>query len=240
MPLLKSRSANRLSALFTNTSNQGDQAPTEDPQKGDRSNKLYKTSYTRSHERLSSAQLSPQVAYPTPQQLQQPHFNNRPTVTHVTHDGVSVPPPPLPMPTDRPLQRDASPVKSRPTSGTWAPPRPHSLGPGIPSGVPNMSTLSPIPIDTPKSSKRRSLFGSSKEDKYKAANKPMAWIAGHNEKLPYNIALLLSGERVSCTQMFCMVQIHCITYRYTVQYSIYQIFQILCSPLISLCIVGLN
>lgn len=184
MPILKK--SERLSNLFSSSS---EPTPPPEPPATNGSHKLSK----RPQERLSSAQLAPPVAYPTQQQLQQPQYAQRPTVTTVQSElGSPLAPPPITTaegPVDR---RSSSPGFGGPIN------RPGSQV-GTPTGA-SASTghLSPVPTETPKSSKRRSFFGVFKDDKKdKDASQPLAWVAGHADQVPYNIALLLSGEPVS-------------------------------------------
>ncbi|KAF2266468.1 hypothetical protein CC78DRAFT_491794 [Lojkania enalia] len=172
----RKRSSHRLSSLFSLGSNSDNQdAPsTTSSESNGRLTKAVK-------KRISSAtHLAPEYPPPPPPQhdtLQQP------TIAPVESTPPTLEPPP---PISAPRSRNSSPARSAMTS------RPSTPNADGAAGL-------QAPVEGLKKLKRRSkLFGggSSDEHVYEAGQSPLAWIVGHKGKVPYNLALLLNGEKV--------------------------------------------
>ena len=106
----------------------------------------------------------------------------------------SLPPPP-PMPgAVGPASRNSSPARSAAGSGTSSrPTTPHRQHPP-PDYVGTFAA-------TPKEEKKKSkgLFGKSKIQKRDENYGPVAWVIGHEGRLPYDVSHLINGAAVSYT-----------------------------------------
>lgn len=183
----KKKSSNRLSGLFSKSS--------DAPESG--SNKLKSPTPTEStgrltkvRNRLSSAtHLAPDYPPPQPSNTQRPVSLSNPTIQPVeslesTANLAPLEPPP---PLAAPGSRNASPSGRGSRPGT----------PGADSGSEG---------NLKKLRRRSKLFGGSQigdgltgaGGAPTAQNSPHAWIVGHKGKVPYNLAMLLNGEKVSC------------------------------------------
>ncbi|KAL9095024.1 MAG: hypothetical protein Q9165_002626 [Trypethelium subeluteriae] len=105
-----------------------------------------------------------------------------------------LPPPPPILGAAGPGSRASSPARSVAGSGTSSrPTTPHRQHPpSDPQGVPSVSL--PIKEEKPK----KGLFGRVKNNKKKEEGRgPVAWVIGHDGRVPYDISALINGERVS-------------------------------------------
>jgi hypothetical protein len=169
----KKKSSRRLSSIFSLGSNSDEQSTGSSPS-------LQPNRLTKVRNRLSSAtHLAPD--YPPPQA---PAYHNasipQPTIQPV-ESAPAVLDPPAPIPDS--YSRSSSPALERP------------LTPSADAGGNLMA-----PSGEAKKLRRRSkLFGgaqSSDEKVHQAQDNPLAWVVGHRGKVPYNLALLLNGEKV--------------------------------------------
>ncbi|KAJ9667200.1 hypothetical protein H2201_002721 [Coniosporium apollinis] len=199
-PSKKDRSSSRLSSLFSLSSSGSEPAFSIDDGKSEssssrRSARLSlspsrRTSPKRlskaAHERVPSGQLLSPVAYPSPS----PRRGQINPVDPAQTGAV------FPPPVNDAFYRDESPVRSRPGSRppsrpltpTLDLPRHDSRGMGPPVSYNNQSQAKP---------KRRSWFGGGSRDKHGPQEQaPLAWVIGHETKLPYNLSLLLNAEKV--------------------------------------------
>lgn len=180
----KKKSSNRLSGLFSkSTSDTQDAASTKTKSTtaSDSTGRL-----TKVRNRISSAtHLAPD--YPTPTSPSAPRHVSlqNPTIQPVETEFSAAfaplePPPPLAVPGSR----NASP------SGRGS--RPGTPGGESSAGDGNLKKLR----------RKSKLFGGSQADLVGAVDapppqeKPLAWIVGHKGKVPYNLAMLLNGEKV--------------------------------------------
>lgn len=193
MPSLKKRSQNRLSSIFSTSSTTSDRSTTSDDGrlqapsgfKAALPNKLYKASFARSTEQIPSGRKTPPVV-PAPSS-QQPGVlpRQRPISQQLNTDGpdfLPIPPPPTVF---EPFHTRSH---SQPPSGTSTPAlsTPASESPQL---------LAPSNADQAKL-KRRSWFGSSKDERHKGQANSAAWVLTHDGNLPYNLDLLVEAERV--------------------------------------------
>jgi hypothetical protein len=173
----KKKSSNRLSGLFSkSTSDSQDAASTKTRSTtSDSTGRL-----TKVRNRISSAtHLAPE--YPTPTSPSAPRHVSlqNPTIQPVETSEFSAafaplePPPPLAAPGSR----AASPSSGR-GSRPGTPAGDSSAGEGNLKKLRRKSTLVGLAGATP------------------AQDKPLAWIVGHKGKVPYNLAMLLNGEKV--------------------------------------------
>lgn len=176
----KKRSSHRLSSLFSVTSS--DSGPVASSESGGRLSKI--------KNRVSShTLLAPD--YPPPPPPNYPS-NSPATISPVDSAPAALDPPPPIADLSRPQSRSGSPgrlAKSRP-------------------GTPNAETaggrLTPVEGNLKKLRRRSRLFGggeSSDERLNESAQVgPLAWVVGHKGKVPYNLTMLLNGEkaRVKC------------------------------------------
>ncbi|KAL9073544.1 MAG: hypothetical protein Q9157_004710, partial [Trypethelium eluteriae] len=103
-----------------------------------------------------------------------------------------LPPPPPILGVAAPGSRASSPARSVAGSGTSSrPTTPHRQHPTPdPQGVPSVGL--PIKEEKPK----KGLFGRVKNKKKEESRGPVAWVIGHDGRVPYNISSLINGERV--------------------------------------------
>ncbi|KAF2469870.1 uncharacterized protein BDR25DRAFT_343534 [Lindgomyces ingoldianus] len=171
----KKRSSHRLSSLFSSSS-APDHQDMGSAASSDSSGRLSKAVKSR----VSSAQhLAP--TYPPPP-VPDYAFLKQPTITPVKPAPAALqPPPPLSSPDSRSASPAHSDLNSRP-------------------GTPDNGSSRLTPADGLKKLKRRSrLFGggqSSDEQVNVSGQGPLAWVVGHRGKVPYNLAMLLNGEKV--------------------------------------------
>lgn len=144
-----------------------------------------------SKERVPSGQLHDPVPYPS-QSPGRPELSRKPTINHVQTDfpdGLLPPPPMSALSPGSGSPRNGSPdsrIGSRPVTPVLS----------VPPGQYESATLTPT-----KESKlrRKSWFGGGHKSRDSAddGRGPLAWVVGHQGKLPYNLSLLLGAERVS-------------------------------------------
>lgn len=178
----KKKSTHRLSGLFSkSTTSETDSTTTKSTTWSESTGRL-----TKVRNRLSSAtHLAPE--YPAPASPQAPRHSSlqNPTVQPVDSSDFAAafaplePPPPLTVPGG---SRNASP------SGRGS--RPGTPGGDSSAGEGNLKKLR----------RKSKLFGGSQADLVggatAASDQPLAWIVGHKGKVPYNLAMLLGGEKV--------------------------------------------
>lgn len=174
----KKRSSRRISSLFSLGSNGSDQQGTASAASSESSGRLSKVK-----DRIASAtHLTPD--YPPPEPPEPP------SLRHLTITPVESAPAAL-----QSLQPPRS--ISSPVSRSSSPSRPNS--PGTPNSDGGGGLLAPA--DAHKKLKRRSrLFAgtqSSDERISEPGPRPLAWVVGHRGKVPYNLTMLLNGEKVS-------------------------------------------
>jgi hypothetical protein len=119
----------------------------------------------------------------------------RPTITSIVEPEMNDPlprPPPIPGAAG-PGSRASSPARSAAGSSNRS--RPTSPQRRYPPPDPTPVTSGPPVQDDKRKSK--GLFGRSKLRKKDQEHGPLAWVIGHEGRLPYNLSLLLNGERVS-------------------------------------------
>jgi hypothetical protein len=181
----KKKSSNRLSGLFSkSTSDTSDTASTKTrSMTSDSTGRL-----TKVRNRISSAtHLTPDYPPPTSPSAPRHVSLQNPTIQPVETSEFSAafaplePPPPLAVPGSR---------AASPSSGRGS--RPGTPAGDSSAGEGNLKKL-----------RRKSrLFGGSQADlagltgAAPAQDKPLAWIVGHKGKVPYNLAMLLNGEKV--------------------------------------------
>lgn len=176
----KKKSAHRLSSLFLGGSAASDSSE----------NKPSKTSpvpsesggrLTKVKKRLSSAtHLTPEYPPPASRNSSREISLSNPTIQPVGGPAAAFEPLEPPPPLDEP-SRSVSPHGSRPAT-------------------PNGDGTSDSNL---KKLRRKSrLFGGSQSGDGVATGmsreSPLAWIVGHKGKVPYNLTMLLNGEKVSC------------------------------------------
>jgi hypothetical protein len=182
-PDRKKKSSNRLSSLFNKASPPADSQDSNTARLRPATASEPGTRLSKVRNRLSSAtHLAPQ--YPPPSQVAPRHVSlSAPTIqpvdTHTDFERLE-PPPSLggAGPGSRPSSRGSSPASSRP-------------------GTPNADAGAEGKLK--KLRRKSGLFGGSQSTDGAAGaqdNEPLAWIVGHKGKVPYNLALLLSGEKV--------------------------------------------
>ncbi|KAF2203488.1 hypothetical protein GQ43DRAFT_469973 [Delitschia confertaspora ATCC 74209] len=179
----KKKSSYRLSSLFSISSSTSD--TTSAASSSSSSSTVPKT-------RQPSAQhLSPNYPPPAPPQLGS--IPQGLTIVPVESAPVAL----QPLSTSRPVSRGSrgdSPARRSPLSS----------GPSTRPGTPNSEAGNKVAGDALRKRLRRKskifTFGSSShESVYQPENSPaspLAWIVGHEGKVPYNLALLLNGEKV--------------------------------------------
>ncbi|KAF2124814.1 hypothetical protein P153DRAFT_390281 [Dothidotthia symphoricarpi CBS 119687] len=175
----KKRSGNRLSSLFS----KGPPEPADNASVKSSSATVEPTNrLSKVRHRISSATLLA-PAYPPP----------------------SAPPKvPLSQPTIQPVDPAAAfePLEPPPFLGFDASSRGSSPSSSRPGSRPGTPTLETLPEITSKKLRRKSrLFGGSNGGDEpsagtQAGESPLAWIIGHKGKVPYNLAMLLNGEKV--------------------------------------------
>ncbi|KAH7128439.1 hypothetical protein B0J11DRAFT_270921 [Dendryphion nanum] len=189
----KKRSSRRLSTLFS--SGTSDNQDSASPNSSESTGRL-----TKVKNRISSAtHLAPDYPAPAP-----PRFDNhlQPTIQPVG----SAPPAPLHAPPSiptSPAPHVAPPIapgrpvsRGRQDTGTTI----TTISSG--GGGSNLLVPTPSPDSRLKKLKRRSgLFGSAQSsdehlNSSGTVKSPLAWIVGHKGKVPYNLTLLLNGEKV--------------------------------------------
>ena len=124
----------------------------------------------------------------------------RPTLSEVDPDLNEPLPLPPPIPgVAGPGSRNSSPARSVAGSGTSSRPTTPRRQYSNPDPI-TLSTLNP-PMKEEKR-KSRGLFGRSKNKKTEESHGPLAWVIGHEGRVPYNVSALINGERVSCTILY--------------------------------------
>lgn len=180
----------RLSSLFSLGGNSSEPPQSSSAASSESSGRLSKVKNRIASGASSSTQQSathltaPEYPPPSPQRRQSPP--NQLTIQPVGSPALDPlePPPTLDVPS-----RSSSP-------GGWG------SRPGTPNlGVENEGKLK-------KLRRKSGLFGGSNgssTDLSRAggANNPLAWIVGHKGKVPYNLTMLLNGEKVRCAQDWC-------------------------------------
>ncbi|ORY13864.1 hypothetical protein BCR34DRAFT_561477 [Clohesyomyces aquaticus] len=194
----KKRSSHRLSSLFSSSSagdnEMGSAASSESTSTGGRLTKI--------KSRVSSGQhLAP--AYPPPPPPDYSSFQ-QPTIASVESAPAVLQPtlqPPLLSPLQPPPPMSTTPGGSRPGSRSASPARSDmNSSPGTP--VDGSNRLVPAEAGALKKLKRRSkLFGgaqsSDEQVDVSPLGGPLAWVVGHRGKVPYNLTMLLNGEKVT-------------------------------------------
>jgi hypothetical protein len=170
----KKKASRRLSSLFSLGSNSDEQST------GSSASLQPTNRLTKVRNRLSSAtHLSPD--YPPPQAPAYHHASNpQPTIQPVEPASAALE---LPAPISESYSRSSSPAFERP------------LTPNVDAG----GNLTAPSTEAKKLRRRSKLFGGvqvSEEKVHQAHDNPLAWVVGHRGKVPYNLALLLNGERV--------------------------------------------
>lgn len=181
----KKRSSHRLSSLFSSSS--GDSQASGSIASSDSTSRLSKVKNRIS----SAAHLAPEYPPPPP-----PNYPSspQPTIQPVGSAPAALAPLEPPPPIAAPRSRSNSPArlgKSRPGTPTEA-------GGGL---------LAPVEGNLKKLRRRSKLFGSEENSSNERVNEPgqsqsqsqsspLAWIVGHKGKLPYNLTMLLNGEKV--------------------------------------------
>jgi hypothetical protein len=181
----KKKSTNRLSGLFSKSASDTASTNTKSATSSESTGRL-----TKVRNRLSSATyLAPD--YPPPSSPNAPRHSSlqNPTIQPVESSEFSAafaplePPPPLTVP------------GSRNASPTGRGSRPGTPGGDSSAGEGNLKKLR----------RKSKLFGGSQADLVGSATpvqeKPLAWIVGHKGKVPYNLAMLLNGEKVGQTMV---------------------------------------
>jgi hypothetical protein len=183
----KRKSTNRLSGLFSKGSSDSQETASTKTKSSTPSESTGRLTKVRN--RLSSAHhLAPE--YPAPSSPNTPRHVSAPTAVQPVESRDSAallaplePPPPLggDGPGSRAGSRAASPSHSR-----------NGSRPGTPGGD------SATEGNLKKLRRKSNLFGSSRVDLAAAQTleQPPAWIVGLKGKVPYNLAPLLSGEKV--------------------------------------------
>jgi len=184
----KKKSSNRLSGLFS-------KAPSDTLEPKPKTTSSESTGrLTKVKNRISSAtHLAPEYPPPPPPNAPRHVSLSNPTIQPVetTEESAAalepLEPPHAPA-LAVPGSRNSSPSRSRPGSR-------QNSRPGTPSDSATEGNLK-------KLRRRSKLFGGSQAgDEFaggvpQAHDSPLAWIAGHKGKVPYNLAMLLNGERV--------------------------------------------
>jgi hypothetical protein len=186
----KKKSSNRLSGLFSKSpsdTQDGGSAKTSttSPQSTGR--------LTKVKNRISSAtHLAPEYPPPAPPTAPRHSSLTNPTIQPVVPQESTVsletlePPPAFGAP---PGSRNASPARGGPSRGGSRP------------GTPGADSSSEGNLK--KLRRKSKLFGGSLAGDQstgsvsQAQDSPLAWIVGHKGKVPYNLAMLLNGEKVS-------------------------------------------
>jgi|TARA_R110002003_G_scaffold2062_5_gene23956 hypothetical protein len=176
----KKKSSNRLSGLFSKSDAQdSSSAKTKSTTSSESTGRL-----TKVKNRIASAtHLAPEFPPPPPPTAPRHVSLSNPTIQPVepVESTASLAPLEPPPTLGVPRSRASSPVSSRP--GT---PNADSSGEG------NLKKLR----------RKSKLFGGSQAGDEapggisNAQHKPLAWIVGHKGKVPYNLAMLLNGEKV--------------------------------------------
>ncbi|KAF2194500.1 hypothetical protein K469DRAFT_705961 [Zopfia rhizophila CBS 207.26] len=179
MSLNKQRSSRRLSALFGISSN-SDQQDVGSVASSDSGGRLAKSMKNR----LSSTQhLAPDYPPPPP-----PNHSAHQKLTIMPVDSAPTALQPPPPPISSPGSRSASPIRT-----------PLSSRPATPNTEAGSGRLAPTEGGLKKLKRKSRLFGggqSSDERVNESGQSPMAWVVGHRGKVPYNLAMLLNGEKV--------------------------------------------
>jgi hypothetical protein len=181
----KKKSSNRLSGLFSKSSsdtqeNGSVKTSTTSPQSTGR--------LTKVKNRLSSAtHLAPEYPPPAPPTAPRHSSLTNPTIQPVT-----------------PIESTASLETLEPPPAFGAPPGSRNASPsrgGSRPGTPGADSSSEGNLK--KLRRKSKLFGGSLPGDQstgsgsQAQDSPLAWIVGHKGKVPYNLAMLLNGEKVS-------------------------------------------
>lgn len=212
MTLDKKRSGSRLSSLLSLGSSTSNLASTDNADSGSVTSSSPGNRLTKVKQRISSAtHLGPN--YPPPSPPPPKIVHSLPTIQPVASASAAfedLPPPPSIA--DLSCPRSESPSRPYSRSGS----RPASQQLSLPPSRPASSGGLQVPGDesTIKKLKRRSgLFGSGPQSSPLSSNesvrssrggdphsRPLAWIAGHAGHVPYNLTMLLNGEKVGAAR----------------------------------------
>jgi hypothetical protein len=184
----KKKSSNRLSGLFSKTSTD---TPDNASARTNTTSSQSTNRLTKVRNRLSSAtHLAPEYPPPSPPSAPRHVSLTNPTIQPVTPVESSAffeplePPPAFGAP---PGSRNASPSRGGPPRSGSRP------------GTPGADSASEGNLK--KLRRRSKLFGAGLVDDgtgnvTQTQDNPLAWIVGHKGKVPYNLAMLLNGEKV--------------------------------------------